>query len=87
MPINQIKEMRLRKRITQVELANKLGVTQGTVQKMETGKSVVTLDWLEKLAKALDCEPYELLPEEWQPQPLTEEEKILLAMFRRKGQE
>lgn len=85
MPINQIKEMRLRKRITQVELANKLGVTQGTVQKMETGKSVVTLDWLEKLAKALDCEPYELLPEEWQPQPLTEEEKILLAMFRRKG--
>lgn len=85
--INRLKEIRLSKKLTQSELAQKVGVTQGTIQKIETGHSDLSLTQMKMLSKALDCEPYELLPLEWQPQPLSDEEKLLLKLFRKKGQE
>ena len=81
---NRVREMRLEKGLSQKELANPLGYVQPTIAAIERGQTALNIKQMAEISKALDCEPYELLPLEWQPQPLTEEEKQLLALFRKK---
>lgn len=64
---NRIKELRKQKKITQVQLADAIGVTQGAVQKLENGIMELSLKWIEQISAALRVKPYELLPQEWQP--------------------
>lgn len=47
--------------LSQEDLAERAGVTQGLISQLETGKTDYTGETLEKLAKALDCEPGDLL--------------------------
>ena len=82
---NRIKEIRLSKGLSQKELANRLGYTQPTIVALEKGQTTLNLKQMQDIAEVLGCMPYELLPLEWQPEPLTEEEKQLLALFRRKA--
>lgn len=81
---NCIKEMRKRKGITQIQLAKILGVSQGAVQMVETGQRSLDLDWLNKISEALNCEPWELLPKEMQPNITPEEAEVLRAIRRAK---
>ena len=81
---NRLRELRKKKGLTQVELAERLGVTQTAIYKLETGASDLDTKWMERLSKILNVRPYELLPKEWQPQEITEEEKQLLELFRKK---
>lgn len=62
-----------------------LGVTQNAIYKLEAGESDLDMEWMEKISEALNVKPYELLPLEWQPQPISEEEQELLALFRKKA--
>jgi putative transcriptional regulator len=44
------------KELTQEQLAHKIGMTWGTVQRIEAGKTkAIPFDTLEKLCRALDC--------------------------------
>lgn len=81
---NCIKEIRKRKGITQVELARLLGVTQGAVQKLETGINDLTTKMMKKLAEVLNVEPWELLPKEMQPNITPEEAEVLRAVRKAK---
>ena len=81
---NRVRELRQKRGLTQVELAERLGVTQTAIYKLETGASDLDTKWMAKISKALDVKPYELLPKEWQPQEITEEEQQILALFRKK---
>ena len=81
---NCIKEIRKRKGITQVELAKRLGISQGAIQKLETGERGLDLDWMEKIAKALEVKPWELLPKDMQPNITPEEAEILKAVRKAK---
>ena len=81
---NCIKEIRKRKGITQVQLAEMLGVTQGAVQKLETGINDLTTKMMKKLAEVLDIEPWELLPKEMQPNITPEEAEVLRAIRKAK---
>lgn len=83
---NRIRELRKERGLTQVELAKILGVTQNAIYKLETGESDLNTKWMEKLSSALNVKPYELLPIEWQPQPISKEEEQILALFRKKEQ-
>lgn len=74
---NSIKEIRKRKGVTQVQLAKILGVSQGAIQMLETGQRGLDLNWMQKIAKALDVEPWELLPKDMQPNISPEEQEIL----------
>ena len=56
---NRIKEVRIEKGITQLELANRLGVTRQAVSNLERNESV-TIASLEKVASALGCYVHEL---------------------------
>ena len=74
---NSIKEIRKRKGVTQVQLAKILGVSQGAIQMLETGQRGLDLNWMQKIAKALNVEPWELLPKDMQPNISPEEQEIL----------
>jgi transcriptional regulator with XRE-family HTH domain len=81
---NCIKEIRKRKHITQVELAQKLGISQGAIQELETGERGLDLDWIEKISKALNVKPWELLPKEMQPDISPDEMEIIRAVRKSK---
>lgn len=80
---NRLKEIRKQHKITQVELAEMCKVTQGTIQKLETGAVELTVTWMRDLAKILNIEPYELLPKDMQPTEITPEEREILRIIRK----
>lgn len=82
---NCIKDIRKKKHVTQVQLAKLLGVSQGAIQMIETGQRGLDIEWMHKIAKALNCEPWELLPKEMQPNITPEEMEVLRAVRKAKN--
>ena len=64
---NNIKSIRKSRGVRSTALADILGTTQPTLSRWERGISPITMDVVGDIAKALNCEPWELLPTEWQP--------------------
>ncbi len=56
----KIKELRKQKKLTQEKLAEMLNLDAGYISKLEVGRNFPTIGTLEKIAKALDVELYEL---------------------------
>lgn len=56
----KIKEVRKLKKITQEKLAEMLELDVGYISKLEVGRNFPTIGTLEKIAKVLDVELYEL---------------------------
>lgn len=56
-----ISQIRKEKKLTQKELAERIGVTNATISKWETGKGFPDISLLEPLAKTLDITISELL--------------------------
>ncbi len=56
----RIKELRLAKKLTQEQLAELIDMGAASLSKIEIGMNHPTDENLEKLAKALNVEPYEL---------------------------
>ena len=57
----KIKEIRIKKGITQSELAEKLQITQGAVSQWEQGLSIPKADKLVEIASVLECSVDDLL--------------------------
>lgn len=53
--ISQILEQRIKKNISQKQLAERMGTKQSALSRLEGGNSNPSLAFLKKLAKALDC--------------------------------
>lgn len=77
---NRIKELRKAKRLTLQSLAGCVQTSHQHIHNLETGKRRLTVDWIERLAKALDCEPLALLSAH--TEELNEQELLMLGMFR-----
>ena len=58
---NHIKRVRKRKRMTQVQLAKKLGISQGRVSEIEHLDYRPTIKTYRRVAKALGCEGKDLI--------------------------
>lgn len=56
-----VKQLREKRKLTQAELADKIGVSAKTVSKWETGKGLPDISLLEPLAKALNISVIELM--------------------------
>ena len=82
---NCIKEIRKLKGITQVELAKMLGVTQGAIQKLESGENDLTGKMLRKLATVLNVDAWQLLPKDMQPNITADEMEVLRAIRKAKA--
>jgi transcriptional regulator with XRE-family HTH domain len=62
--MNNLREFRIKKLMTQKELAEKSGVSQVTISFIENSLSVPMDLTKQKLARALRCTPVALFPEE-----------------------
>ncbi len=80
---NRIKEIRKIRQMTQAELAKIVGVATAYITMIENGTRDMDTSLMRRIASALKVKPYELLPLEEQPETLTEEEKAILALFRK----
>ena len=56
-----LKGIRMKKKLTQAELANHCGIAQSTIHYLESGKQSPTERTLKKLATALDVDIMELI--------------------------
>jgi len=57
---NRVEEFRDRRKWKQIELAEKVGVSQGTISKIENSKHIPNLDLAYKLEQILDLEIHKL---------------------------
>ncbi len=57
----RIREVRRRRQLTLQALAEKVGTTPQTIQRLETNNMTVSVDWLLRIAEALDLSPADLL--------------------------
>jgi len=57
---NNVEKIRLLRNLTQTELARRVGATPSTISRLEAGKRKLNQDYLNKLSKALGCEPSDL---------------------------
>ena len=60
---DRIKTLRIRRALTQEELADIAGLSKNAVNRLELDKAEPRMSTLRKLAKALDVEPAELIGE------------------------
>lgn len=64
------------------DVAEAVDADISTLSKVERGERRITVDWLEKLGRALDCPASEFLPPEHRAAEIRDEEAELVAMFR-----
>lgn len=56
-----IKRLRQRKGWTQTQLADRMSTSQQNVQRLETGKISIDLDWIRKLSEAFNMHPRDMI--------------------------
>ena len=60
---DRLKTLRIRRALTQQELADRAGVSSNAINRIELNKAEPHMSTLRKLAKALDVDPAELIGE------------------------
>jgi len=76
---NRLKQLRKARGITLDTLAAKVGTTNQQISHLELGKRQLTVEWLRRLAAALDCHPWEIVAG---PETSGSREAELLKCFR-----
>ena len=61
MSTNYVREWRNHRELTLDQVATAVGATKSAISRLENGNRRMTLDWMEKLAQALDVSPNDLL--------------------------
>jgi transcriptional regulator with XRE-family HTH domain len=78
---NRIRSLREARGLSLELLAKKIATTNQQVSLLEAGRRRLTVDWLMRLAKGLDCHPWELVDES-APGPITSQDIRVLEGFR-----
>jgi transcriptional regulator with XRE-family HTH domain len=82
---NRIKELRKARGLTLEALARMVNSSNQHISHLENGRRRLTVDWIERIANALDCHPLELLDN--QVLARTEREITMLRLFRALSEE
>lgn len=83
MQTNRIRELRKARKLTQQQLAEKVGISYTHLGRIENGERGLDMEYIPAFAKALGVKPYEILPKEWQPEEISPEEREILRMIRK----
>lgn len=62
-PPNRILELRTERGMSGRDLARAIGCDPGQLSKLERSLGPLTLSWINVISKALNCHPWELMPE------------------------
>lgn len=86
---NRIRELRmaLRPKRSQQWLGDQIGVSKVTISDLELGKMRLDVEYMRRLAVALEVQPADLLPLADNPYSLTAEERRLIEQLRAAGPE
>lgn len=57
----RIKQLRIKKKLSQVQLAEAIGINEKTIRRIESGEFAVGLNVLLSIAEGLEILPYKLL--------------------------
>lgn len=68
--------------MSQSELGRMVGLTQGQIGHLENGTRALTLEWMRRIAKALDVDVAALLVDEDNRDRLHEDERAVIENFR-----
>ena len=79
---NRIRDWRLLRKLTLEELAGRVGVTIGHMQKWEIADRNISYERFKCIAKALNVKVSDLLRAEDSPDTLTEPERAVVAAMR-----
>jgi transcriptional regulator with XRE-family HTH domain len=77
---NRISELRKARGLTLKRLAELVGTSNQQISHLEKGRRRLTLDWMERIAEALECHPSELLIGGTQLR--NEKERAMVELFR-----
>lgn len=83
MQTNRIRELRKSRKLTQQQLAEKVGISYTHLGRIENGERGLDMEYIPAFAEALGVKPYEILPQEWQPEEISPEEREILRMIRK----
>ena len=78
---NRLKELRKSRGLTLAQLAEAVDASNQQISHLENGNRRLSVEWLERLAIPLKCDPLELLED--QALAVTVQEKRLLVIFRK----
>lgn len=79
---NRIREIRLLLGISQQALGDRIGTSKMTISDLERGKMELTLDYMRRIARALNCSPVDILPSQDNPDRLNADERELVRHYR-----
>lgn len=82
---DRIKELRIRAKISQKELAEKMNVTQGAVSQWETNRTMPDMESLPILAEILSVPVSDILNDNHQSAPKPNVNAIAETIYRRPG--
>ena len=57
----RLREVRKSAGLTQAQLAKKAGMAQGEISRIESSATMISLDVLDRLCRALKCDPGDIL--------------------------
>ena len=81
-PRNRLRELRKRSGLSQARLAQLTGVSQPAISQIENDVLAMDVAWMRAFARVLDCTAADLLPDEDNPDRLTDEERELIHRYR-----
>lgn len=81
-PSNRLRELRKKAGLSQAAMAELSGVSQPTISQMENDVLGIDTRWLRTFARILNCAPADILPDQDNPDRLSEEERALIAAYR-----
>ena len=58
---NHIRRVREKRRLSQARLANLVDTSAQQIDRLEKGERKLTVDWLNRIAEGLSCDPFDLL--------------------------
>ncbi|MGH1482584.1 MAG: helix-turn-helix domain-containing protein [Geminicoccales bacterium] len=77
---NCIRELRKARGPTLQTLADRVQASNQHISHLESGRRRLTIDWIERLARGLECDPLALLGAN--AEEISEQELLLLKVFR-----
>lgn len=88
---NRISEIRKARGLTLVDVAKRANTSNQQISHLERGRRKLSYEWMERLATALSCHPFDLLPDRPTDvrstmQTLSPKEQGLLDLFRSLGE-
>lgn len=84
---NRIRELRTARDMSQQALGDTIGCSKMTISDLERGNQELTLDYMRRIARALNVKPADLMLDEDNPDRLSSEERALVDDYRNASDE